>query len=127
MVIEVLKYSIPLRLYIAARALSLLLRILYLLVIYFVLYYFFSLFSQDTIENDNQVIVALSLTHIQTQYRILVICLHLKSSAEFSETRERQGRFIVKYADTESSKHDSVIVSIIHMMEILVLLLTMVT
>ena len=78
-------------------------------------------------ENDNQVIVALSLTHIQTQYRVLVICLHLKSSAEFSQTRERQGRFVIKYADTESSKHDSVIVSIIHMMEILVLLLTMVT
>ena len=89
--------------------------ILYLLAIYLILCYIFSLFSQDTIENDNQVIVALSLAHIKTQYRILVICLHLKSSAEFSETRERQGRFVVKYADAESSKHDSVIVSIIHL------------
>ena len=91
--------------------------ILYLLAIYFILCYLFLFSSQDTIENDNQVIVALSLTHIKTQYRILVICLHLKSSAEFSQTRERQGRFIVKYADAESSKHDSVIVSIIRMRE----------
>lgn len=58
-----------------------------------------------------QVLLAAHLK-LSTGIKLLVVCVHLKAKSPHSQLREKQGRAILKYIETNSGECDTVIVRI---------------